>query len=154
MSEEGVNWLREASGLSARPGARRVYVRRNAQGTRMRPGGGLSESEGFQALLRDYSFETIDFGNGDRNVAEQVAMLEGAGFILAAHGAALTNLAYLGAGVKVIEIIGSTTESACFMHLADIVGLTYHGISSTAYDERDDIVVDLDELRDAIGALA
>jgi hypothetical protein len=154
MSEEGILWLREASGLSARPGARRVYIRRNGRGTRLTPGGGLSESEGFATLLRDFAFETVDFGNGEHGVAEQVAMLEGAGLILAAHGAALTNLAYLDSDIKVIEIIGARRQSACFMHLAAALGFAYYGMFSGAYDERGDIVVDLDELRDVLGAMA
>jgi capsular polysaccharide biosynthesis protein len=154
MSEEGVLWLREASRISGRPGRRRIYIRRNGQGTRATPGGGLSESAGLQKLLRDFGFETVDFGNGEHGVAAQIAMLEGAGLVLSAHGAALTNLAYLNPDLRLIEIFGARRQSACFMHLAAALGFAYYGIFSSACDERHDIVVDLDVLRDAIRALA
>jgi hypothetical protein len=154
LSEEGIFWLREAARLSARPGARRLYIRRNGGGTRLTPGGGLSETDGFWALLRDFDFETVDFGNGEHDVAAQVAMLDGAGLILSAHGAALTNLAYLHPDIKVIESIGARRPSACFMHLAAVLGFAYHGMFSSTCDEAHDIAVDLDELRDALRALA
>jgi capsular polysaccharide biosynthesis protein len=154
MSEEGVLWLRATAAIAARPGGRRIYIRRSAQGTRPTAGGGLSESAGLRTLLRDFDFETIDFGDGELGVAAQVAKLDGAGLILAAHGAALTNLAYLDRGLKVIEIIGARTQSACFMHLAAVLGFEYRGIFSDAYDEGLDIVVDRDELRDVLRGLA
>ena len=153
MSEEGVRWLREVSGISARPGGRRVYVRRNARVTRPTTGGGLAETDEFQALLRDFGFETVEFGVGEHGVAAQVAMLEGAGLILSAHSAALTNLAYLQPELNVIEIMGPRTQSALFMHVAAMLGFRYHGIFSSAYDARHDLIVDLDQLRDALRAL-
>ncbi|MGD1037937.1 MAG: glycosyltransferase 61 family protein [Roseiarcus sp.] len=152
MSNEGIFWLRHASGIAARPGNRRIYVRRAARGTRSDVGGGISESAGFQALLRDFGFETVDFGNGENGVAAQIAMLDGVGLILSAHGAALTNLAYLNPKLTVIEVIGPRTPRACFMHIAAALGFEYHGIFSNAYDDRLDIVVDLDELHEALRA--
>jgi hypothetical protein len=153
MSEEGVHWLREVSGISARPGGRRIFIRRNARVTRYTPGGGLSETAGFQSLLADFGFETVEFGAGENGVAAQVAMLEGVGLILSAHGAALTNLAYLQPELNVVEIMGPRTRSALFMHVAAMLGFRYHGIFSSAYDARHDLIVDLDELRDALHAL-
>ena len=150
MSEEGIFWLRRASGISAMPGRRKIYICRAATGTRTTSGGGISESVGFQTLLRDFGFETVDFGNGEHGVAAQVAMLEGAGLILSAHGAALTNLAFLNPKLTVVEVMGSRTSRACFMHIAATLGFDYHGIFSSTYDEQSDIVVDLDELRDEL----
>jgi hypothetical protein len=40
------------------------------------------------------------------------------------------------------------------MHVAAMLGFRYHGIFSSAYDARQDLIVDLDELRDALHALA
>ena len=150
MSEEGISWLREASQISAQPGKRRLYLRRGATGTRAYPGGGLSHSPPFETLLRDFGFETIDFGNGELGVAEQIAMLEGAGVILAAHGAALTNLAYLNRNLTVVEVFGPRTWSGCFIHVAATLGFEYRGLFSDVHDERSDIVVDLDELNDIL----
>ena len=152
MSAEGIFWLRQASRIFAAPGHRRIYIRRAARGTRTVPGGGISESAGFEALLKDFGFETVDFGDGEHGVAAQVAMLEGAGLILAAHGAALTNLAYLNPKLTVIEIMGPYTTGAFFMHIAATLGFEYHGMFSSTYDDQMNIVVDLDELREALRA--
>jgi hypothetical protein len=149
LSDEGIFWLRQASRISAKPGQKRIYIRRGANGTRS-PGGGISESAGFEMLLRDFGFETVDFGDGENGVAAQVAMLEGVGLILTAHGAALTNLAYLNPKLTVIEVMGPTTQDACFMHVAATLGFEYHGLFSSTYDDRLDIVVDLDELYDIV----
>jgi hypothetical protein len=146
---EGVSWLRRASGIGASPGGRRIYIRRSGRGTRSAEGGGISEPPGFTALLRDFCFETIEFGNGDLGVAAQVALLDGAGLILAAHGAALTNLAYLGPEVSVLEVIGIGAPRACFMQIAATIGCRYHGFYSPIVDSQRNIVMDLDELRDA-----
>jgi hypothetical protein len=150
LSDDGILWLRQASGLSANSGQRRIYIRRGSNGTRSSPGGGISESSGFEMLLRDFGFETVDFGDGENGVAAQVAMLEGVGLILTAHGAALTNLAYLNPKLTVIEVMGPMTPCACFMHVAATLGFEYHGLFSSTYDFRSDIVVDLDELYDVL----
>ena len=152
MSEEGILWLREATGISARAGARRIYIRRGDTGSRLAPGGGISESPRFEALLRDFGFETVEFGNGERDVAAQIAMLEGVGLILSAHGAALTNLAYLNPDLTVIEVLSPVTPTACFMHIAATLGFDYHGIYSDISDDQSNIVVDLDELYEVLHA--
>jgi capsular polysaccharide biosynthesis protein len=148
----GARWLSPATGIAARPGRRRVYVRRSAGGTRLMPGGAISESPGFLALLRDFGFETIEFGSGQHSVAAQVAMLEGAGVVLAAHGASQTNLAYLRPDLLVIEVFGALQLNACFMRMCAWLGFDYHGILSAAYDEAWNIIVDPDELRDVLRA--
>jgi hypothetical protein len=150
VSEEGIHWLRKASRISARPGERRIYARRAARGTRSAGGGGLSESLGFTALLREFKFETVDFGNGEHDVAEQIAMLDEAGVILSPHSAGLTNLAYLNPPLIVIEVTSPMTPRACFMHISSILGFDYHGIYSNNFTSGNDIVVDVDELRDVL----
>jgi hypothetical protein len=145
-------WLGRATGLSARPGNRRIYIRRSAGGTRIHAGGGLSETPEFLALLRDFNFETVEFGNGGTDVATQVAMLDGAGLILAPHGASQTNLAYLSPDLTVIEVFGLAHINACFMRLSAWLGFEYHALSSATYDPAANIVVDMDELRDALHA--
>ena len=152
MSDEGMLWLRRASGISAQPGHRKIYISRGGRGTRSTEGGGISESVGFAKLLRDFGFETVDFGNGQHGVAEQVAMLEGVGLILAAHGAALTNLVYLNPKLTVIEVMGPRTANACFMHIASTLGFEYHGLFSSNYDDQSNIIVDLDELYEVVSA--
>jgi len=151
MSEEGIHWLRKASRISARPGERRIYARRAARGTRTgMGGGGLSESLSLKALLHEFKFETVDFGNGEHDVATQIAMLNGAGVILSPHSAGLTNLAYLNPPLIVIEVTSSIAPRACFMQISSILGFDYHGIYSKTFTPDNDIVVDPDELRDVL----
>jgi hypothetical protein len=150
ISAEGIYWLRRVTGLSAQAGRRRVYIRRASRGTRSTGRGGLSETPAFLMLLRDFGFETIDFGEGERSVAEQVAMLDGAGLILAPHGAALTNLAYVSPQVQVIEAIGKSTQGGEILHIASAVRFEYHGLYSRFADTMGDIALDADELRDAV----
>jgi capsular polysaccharide biosynthesis protein len=152
LNTDGILWLRHANGIIARPGRRRIFVRRAARGGRAAGRGSLSESDAFLGLLRDYGFETVDFGTGERTVAEQIAMLDGAGLILAPQGAGIANFAYLGTDIKLIEVIGGATQDAVLMHIATAVGFDYHGIYSSAVDGHGDIVVDLDELRGALSA--
>jgi hypothetical protein len=153
MSEEGVHWLRRESRISVPSGKRRLYIRRGVSGTRSSSGGGISESKGFLALLRDFGFEAIDSSGGELGVAAQVQLLDGARLILAVHGAALTNLAYLNPELTVIEVMGPKTAWSCFMHLSAMLGFRYHGILSQTYDDDGDIIIDLDELHGVMRVL-
>jgi hypothetical protein len=152
MSEEGIDWLRGASQISAPTGSRRIYVKRSQRGTRTADGGGVSETPEFMEALSDFGFEVVEFGNGERGVAEQVELLSGAGIIIAAHGAAVTNLAYLQEPVTFIEIMGARTVNACFLHLASMLDFNYYALTSSDYDEESNIVVDADELRQTLRA--
>jgi hypothetical protein len=118
-----------------------------------RPAADCRNPQSSRPCYRISAWKPVDFGAGEHVVAAQVAMLEGVGLVLSAHGAALTNLAYLQPELKVVEIIGAHTRTACFMHLASMLGFRYHGIFASECDDQSDIVVDLDELRDALCAL-
>lgn len=146
MNTEGLLWLRHHAGIKAAPGKRRLYVRRSGRGTRSQPGGGIAETAGFLALLREHDFETIECGQGEFGAAHQAALLEGAGVILSPHGAALTNLVWLSPPLSIIEIIGAATPRACFMHLSAASGFDHHALYSPATDEAGDILVDLERL--------
>ena len=150
MSSHDILHLREACGLRARPGARRLYLRRSWRFSRGHAGGGIAETEAFLAILRDLGFETIDFGRGERSVAEQVALLEGAGLILAPHGAGMTNLAYLEPPVRVVEVMGPRAARACFMHISACTGLRHTALFTRHYDEEDNLLVDPALLRECL----
>jgi capsular polysaccharide biosynthesis protein len=149
MSENGVQWLREKTALRAKPGDRRVYVRRGEQVTRTIPGGGISESPDFRSFLIDHNFETVEFGS-ELSIEQQIRLLDGAGVVLASHGAALTNLLYMNAPLLVIEVVGARTPRANFIHLANFLGFHYWGVFSHSYDGTSNIVVDVEQLREAI----
>jgi capsular polysaccharide biosynthesis protein len=147
-------WLRRTTGITSLTAAkRRIHIRRSGSVTRKRPGGGISESPGFQTLLRDFGFETVEFGRGEHTVSAQVAMLEGAGLILSSNGAALANLAFLNPPLAVIEVLGIRNFNSCIMRMSAALGFRYHGLCSGDFDEQSNIVIDLDELRDLLCTL-
>ena len=150
MSEEGVWWLRRHAGIATASGRRRIYLRRSAKGTRKGGSGGLSESQEFLDFLAQNGFETVDFGDRELRIDEQVNMLDGAAVILAPHGAALTNLAYLSPPLSVIEVLGCMTPRAFFMHISSLCGFDHHVVFSSVYDDDRNVVVDVNDLRDAL----
>jgi len=147
MSLDGVGWLRRTVQAKARNGARRIYVHRPGSMTRKPPGGAIVEATDFLGLLDEFGFERIDFGTGEHPVEAQISMLEGAGIILAAHGAGLTNLVYLNPPLTIIEVFGPQTLFAGFLHIADSLSFDYHGVMFETIDEENNIIVDCKKLR-------
>ena len=152
MSEEGVHWLRDRANITAPRGKRRVYLRRDnaTSTTRVTKGGGISETEEFLAFLKEFDFEIVDFSTRHFSVEEQIALLSSASVILSPHGASLTNLVYLNPPLSVIEIMGTRTAWAMYLHIASMLGFEYYGVFSEAYDEQGNIIVDIDELSSAM----
>lgn len=144
QSPEGLHWLRQTMKFPARPGRNRYYIRRTP--TKKRRGNNIAESPDFLAFLERHGFKSIDFGNGERLVAEQVAMLDEASVIIAAHGAGLTNIAYLSAPLTLIEVFSRAVLSASFMQLAIALGFAYRGIICEETDADGGIVTDVDLL--------
>lgn len=149
MSEEGVHWLRRTAGISVASGDRRIYLKRSRKTTRGGPSGGLSETAEVIAFLKEKNFEIVDFGDGELGIAEQAQMLAGAGVILAPHGAALTNLVYLSPPLSLIEVIGTATPRAMFMHIASMLHFDYHAVFNDSYDGEQDLVINVADLREA-----
>jgi hypothetical protein len=146
MTVDAVGWLRRTVQTKSRSGLRRLYIRRSESITRTPSGGGIAETAEFISFLGKFGFETVELGNGEFGVGAQVAMLRNAGIILAAHGAALTNVAYLNPPLTIIEIFGQQTLFAGFMHIADSLSFDYHGIISETIDEKNQIIIDCDYL--------
>jgi hypothetical protein len=142
LCSDGIRHLRAVTGLLAAPGTRRLYLRRATRGTRNHAGGGIAETPAFLSLLRQFEFEIITFGAGTLGVAEQVRLLDGAGVILAPHGAALTNTAYLTAPVRIIEVMGPHAGRPLFMHVSATLGFVHHVVYTHDYDAEANLIVD------------
>ncbi len=151
QSPEGLLWLRRTMKFPARPGENRYYLRRDRANKRR--GNNIAESPAFMAFLTRHGFKTIDFGNGETPVAEQIAMLEEASVIMAPHGAGLTNIAYLQPPLTLIEIFSRSVLSASFMQLAINLGFAYRGIICEEVDGEEGIVTDVDELETIMRSL-
>lgn len=141
-------WLRSAYDCKIQSGSRRVYVRRAKRG--------LSETAEFLRILELHGFETVDFGEGDLTVAEQLSRLDRAGIILSAHGANLVNTIYLAPPLSVIEIVDSRTAISpllgfVFMLTSSMRGFDHRVLISHAVDESGSLVVDCAGLSQIIG---
>lgn len=144
MSDEAIHWLRKTINIKVSTGPRRIYLRRTPSKQRT---GAIIETIEFVEFLREFGFETVEF-MGELKVHEQVKMLEGASVILSAHGAGLTNTAYLTPPLTIIEVIGVLTqEGGFYVHLSSILGFQHFAICLNSYDNALNIGVHVDELR-------
>ncbi|MFE1600895.1 glycosyltransferase 61 family protein [Methylobacterium sp. ID0610] len=149
LSSAGVHWLRTACGLRIEPGTRRIYIRRGKTAR----GGGLHETESFQAILREFDIEAIDFGQGELTLAQQVERLAGAGLIIAPHGAGIANIVHLGTPMGLLEILPLQTARTMWAEVCAMLGYSYRGIYSTVTTDEGEIVPDYDELRATVIAM-
>ncbi len=151
VSAEAVRWLRKRTGLRAERGARLIYVaRRSSQSGRV--GGCIEETPAFLAFLQENGFETVDFGEGGVSVPDQVAMLEGARVVLSAHGANLTNIAYLAEGASVIEVMPYYWTYFSHMQISSAAGLHHFAVVCQEVNAGQNMVARVDTLDTALRA--
>lgn len=143
-SPETIHRMRARLGLRGRSGRRRIYLRRFRSG-RPEGLGGIVEDAAFFDILMRYGFEVVDCGGGERSVAEQIALIDGAGLILAPQGAALANIVHLSPPLTVIEVQAATRPAGHIMLLADMLGFDYVGLVGER-DAAGDIAVDAEQL--------
>lgn len=154
-----IAWLREnlpATRRSDMP--RRIYVSRgNAKNTRRV----VNESEVLD-VLRPLGFEIFD--PGQHSVRDQHDQFATAEVVVAPHGAALTNLVFGQAGVKVLEFFAPRyVETVYWAILNSVPESTYRYLLGVPRDMRpgeapmdrvmEDITIDLDHLRVALADL-
>ena len=140
QSDDGLQWLRQLVGKTVQPQGKRYYIRRSPKNVRR--GNNIAESPDFLSFLLKHNFSIIDFGNGELSVQEQIGKLEGASLVLAPHGAGLTNIAYLNAPVRIIEVFSRAVISTSFIRLSEALGFEHHAIISEELDAEGNIVVD------------
>jgi hypothetical protein len=78
-----------------------------------------------QTLLSERGFETVYLEG--LSMAEQIALFQGAEFIVAPHGAGLANLLFCERGTKVVEFMPTAEFRSFFWLIAQKLGLV-HGI--------------------------
>jgi hypothetical protein len=102
------------SGPRGRP--RRIYVRRH--GSRS-----VLNSDELEAMLAPLGFETAEMEA--LSPAEQIAMFRDADYVVAGHGAALSNLIYCAPGTRVLEMSPDLEYRSCYPELSDKLGLVH-----------------------------
>ena len=146
MTEEGIRWLRKRMNFSVSNGSKRYYIRRGSSMSRIGGSGGLVEDANLEKFLTHFGFQSVEFGNGDLSIEEQIALLDGAQIIFSAHGAHLTNIVYLNPPLTIIEILGPLMSSIDYLSIANLLSFDYYGIASHLVDNDGNIIVDYAKL--------
>lgn len=92
----------------------------------------------------------------DHSLHEQARLFASAKYIVATHGAALTNLVFCSPGTTVVELFAPTRTYNNFQVLSHLMGLHYRGLMTTAEGlgrtatRKQDLLVDAAALADLI----
>lgn len=70
----------------------------------------------------------VEFDPGQASLAEQASVFRGAGIVVGAHGAALTNLVFCQPGTRVLEMFGADYVNPCYRNLCAAAGLEHHAV--------------------------
>jgi len=70
----------------------------------------------------------VEFDPGQAPLEEQAAAFRGAGIVVGAHGAALTNLVFCQPGTRVLEMFGADYVNPCYRNLCAAAGLEHHAV--------------------------
>ncbi|MCM3603610.1 glycosyltransferase family 61 protein [Robertmurraya korlensis] len=136
----------------------RIYItREDAEGRRV-----LNEEEVVN-FLNEHGFTKVSLQN--LSVVEQINLFSKAKFIVAPHGAGLTNLTFCNPGTKVIEFFSPNYLETCYWHLSSFLDLNYRHIigegihydqypnDSTYWSGFDNIKIDIEQLKKAVNDL-
>ena len=130
----------------------KIYISRGDSETRRI----INEKTLTEILQNKYGFLIIN--TLDYTVQEQANLFSNAQYVLAAHGAALTNIHFCSLGTNVLEIFGDYVDP-CFWILCNRIGLNHHFHQPQRYQaqqkgpktnlgqrRKHDIVIDIDDL--------
>ena len=128
-----------------------IYVRRGSAGRR-----GVADEDALEVALGARGVVAVD--PGDADVVVQRRRFASASLIVAAHGAALSSVAWSRPGTTLVELMPVARPNALFLHLAHQAGVRYAALSCPPADDgaglHGDVAVDLaalDALLDAVG---
>lgn len=95
----------------------------------------VNESELIQ-LLQDHGYAIVDCSK--ESVKAQISLFKNAQYVIAPHGAALTNIAWCQPGTKVLDIMPASHANPCFYDLAIQGNLKYTICPSYPVDDSPD----------------
>ena len=111
----GVPWLRRRLARPAERPTRRIFVKRSAS-TRC-----IENDEELNSLFSDLGWEVVDPAR--RSLRDQIRLFGEAEMVVGAHGAALTNILWMGEGGKVLELMPSKRRNGCYAGISLAAGL-------------------------------
>jgi hypothetical protein len=129
---------------------RRLYVDRRAAG--LRP---LRNEDAVVELLAAHGFVAVRLEG--LNFDAQAQLFAEAAFIVAPHGAGLSNLAFVPPGTSVIELMPHRLGQWCYRRLCAVRGLSYEAVIGEQEEAPPSYAgfrVDLNWLRSAVGLMA
>ena len=100
-------------------GRQRLYISRSDAGCRR-----VLNEEALLEKLTPLGFKKVTLSG--RSVMEQCQLFSSAEFIVAPHGAGLTNLLFCREGTRVLELFSPTYINPCYWVLANNLGLEYY----------------------------
>ena len=108
----------------------RIYVDRSDVGGRE-----ILNNDEFLAVMKEYQIDSVSLTGMPLGV--QLNLFKQCQFVIGVHGAGLTNIAYMGKGAVVLEILNSQFGSRAYSVLASRSGLDYYYMScpTTAHGE-------------------
>lgn len=99
---------------------KRLYLKRSGVSRR------VVNEEKLLLILKKLNFQFID--SSSLSFKEQVYLFNQAEVVMAAHGAALSNIVFCSPGVKVIEMFSSQYANVCYQHLAGVCDLKHYAV--------------------------
>lgn len=126
---------------------KRIYISRAATTSRR-----ITNEREVIHLLQKYDFSAVRLES--LTFLDQVSLFKNANFVIAPHGAGLSNIVFCSKGTKVIEIFSPKFINLCYWYLSSEVELDYYylfgeGKAINYYDSqfnKEDIEVDLNKL--------
>jgi len=131
MSNWAIDFLHSLSHQNNTPvkPERRIYISRRDVGSR-----GIENEDEVVRLLTRFGFEDVTLDG--KSVHEQMQLFQQSEYIVAPHGAGLTNIVYCQKGATVCEFFGDFVQP-CFRSLAALCELRYAHLSTG--DARSDV---------------
>jgi capsular polysaccharide biosynthesis protein len=105
----------------------------------------LNENEVFE-ILQKHGFETVYFE--ELTLQEQIDTVANARYIIAPHGAGLTNMVFASELRGLIEIFEKTNTNLCYVEFADHLNYKHTRLEAKSHNK--DIIVDPNTLEQAI----
>ncbi len=118
---------------------KKIYVSRNDAPTRR-----IINEDALMEKLKPLGFERVYLQH--LTVEEQIRLFASAEWIIAPHGAGLTNLVFCQPHTHVIEIFNQDYVNPCFWIIGQNLNLNYHCLFYPSYNTQRDIVIDVDKI--------
>jgi len=113
-----LNLIRELDFGKSDQGAELIYISR--KDTKLR---GVSNEDDFIQKLEKQGFKSVILS--ELTVVQQIRLFRSATFIVAPHGAGLTNIIFCRPDTTLVELLPDDYINPCFYSIAEVMGLKY-----------------------------